>query len=115
MIYKDFCLKLAWGASLLLDLRSWRLIHGRLASSLEVVHRNSVLAVKLGLSLDFVWSFCVLLYRGTFQTPRPYGMDINCPSLAEAWNFQMLGMALGNLEDEGKMKCEYVLLFGYWA
>lgn len=36
-----FCLKSASGASLLLELRSWRLIQWGFTSSLEVVHRNN--------------------------------------------------------------------------
>lgn len=74
------------------------------ASSLEVVHRSSAPAVRIGFPHGFVWGFCLLLYGGDFQTSQPYGMDINCTSLTGAQNFQMLGVTLGILRSEERMK-----------
>lgn len=79
---------------------------GGFTSSLEVVHRNNAPEViRTGFPHGFVWGFCLLLYRGVFQTSQPYGMDINYTSLTGAQNFQMLGMALGILRSEEKTEC----------
>lgn len=100
-----FCLKSSSGASLLLELRGWRLIQWGFTSSLEVVHGNNAPAVRMGFPQGFVRDFCLLLYRGVFQSSQPYGTNINRTPLTGAQSFQMLGMALGILRSEGKMKC----------
>lgn len=68
-------------------------------------------SVGLQLSLGLIESFCVLLYMDASQDSPSCRAAINCAPLIAAHKFQMLGMALGSMRSQGKMKCGSIRIF----